>query len=373
MTQPRRPQVSPQSARQLAADHYGLRATARELPSYDDRNFLLEDSSGNRSILKVSTADQRPAVELQNSVLIHLQRQPVEFQLPRVCPASGGSSLVEVVDDAATPCVIRRLTFVAGRQMAELDQYRPELLSTLGRALGKLDKALASFDDPSAERRFEWDLRHAAQAGEHIATIPRRDHRALAEYFLLQFRTLAEPRLAGLRQSVIHSDANIHNVLVDEHGDLAGFIDFGDVVKSSLVCDPAIAAAYAMIGQEDPLATGSRLIAGYHGEVALDEEEVALLFPLLCARLTVSVILGARERRREPDNPHVGISSPAIWPLMRRLRAVSPRQAEEVFRIACGFAPGGCNPSPDQRRTPDERAVDCSGSTTKWETTDDSI
>ncbi len=337
MTPPRRPQVSPQGARQLAQEHYRLAVTVRELPAYDDRNFLLEEGSGKRSILKISTADQRPLVELQTRVLLHLAARRLTLQVPQVLPTYRGSWLAEFDDDGGAPCLLRRLSFVAGHPMDSLGQYRAEFLSTLGRCLARLDGELAEFHHPAAQRDFEWDLRRAGQARHHLAAIPTPEDRSLAAFFLTRFDQLAEPRLAGLRQSVIHSDASAHNVLVDERGQLAGLIDFGDVMTSCLVCEPASAAAYAMLGQDDPLAAAGHLIAGFHGACPLTEEEIAVLYPLLCARLSVSVILGARERQREPDNPHVGVTSPAIWPVLRRLREVSARQAEKRFRSACGL------------------------------------
>ncbi len=76
------------------------------------------------------------------------------------------------------------------------------------------------------------------------------------------FRRQVIPHLESLRHSVIHSDANDHNLLVSEVGGaphVSGLIDFGDLVHSITVADPANAAAYAMLAAEDPIAAAEEL------------------------------------------------------------------------------------------------------------------
>ena len=41
-----------------------------------------------------------------------------------------------------------------------------------------------------------------------------------------------------------------------------------------LVAEPAVAAAYALLGQEDPLAAAAAVVAGYHAAFPLEEEEI---------------------------------------------------------------------------------------------------
>ena len=59
-----------------------------------------------------------------------------------------------------------------------------------------------------------------------------------------------------LRRSLIHHDANTHNVLVSSldpaKAEIAGLIDFGDLVVTETVFEAAIAATYAALESEDP-------------------------------------------------------------------------------------------------------------------------
>ena len=93
------------------------------------------------------------------------------------------------------------------------------------------------------------------------------------------------------------------------------------------------------MGESDPLQAAARVVAGYHGGFPLREEELALLLPLIGARLAVSVVNSALVRRRKPDDPYVTISEAPAWDALERLDEVHPRLAHCVFREACGLPP----------------------------------
>ncbi len=54
---------------------------------------------------------------------------------------------------------------------------------------------------------------------------------------------------------------------------VVGIIDFGDMVHSWTVADPAVAVAYAMLDAADPLATAEAIVRGYQAEHPLRDEE----------------------------------------------------------------------------------------------------
>ena len=116
-------------------------------------------------------------------------------------------------------------------------------------------------------------------------------------------------------------------------------IDFGDMLLSKVVCEPAIAAAYALLGKRDPLAAAAQVVAGYHSAFPLTEAEIALLFPLIRARLAVSVTNSAQRKLAEPDDPYITISEAPAWAALAQLDAIHPRFAHYTFRHACGLPP----------------------------------
>ncbi len=62
------------------------------------------------------------------------------------------------------------------------------------------------------------------------------------------------PRYVQCRVGTIHGDLNDYNIIATTDGrDVASFIDFGDIVKSYIVNDIAVCAAYFMLKKEDPI------------------------------------------------------------------------------------------------------------------------
>ena len=51
-----KPDFTPDEAARLARRYFGLAASARELPSERDQNFLLQMADGERYVLKVANA-----------------------------------------------------------------------------------------------------------------------------------------------------------------------------------------------------------------------------------------------------------------------------------------------------------------------------
>jgi 4-aminobutyrate aminotransferase-like enzyme len=151
----------------------------------------------------------------------------------------------------------------------------------------------------------------------------------------------AAPLLPGLRRGVVHHDANDYNVLVGPASargrEITGLLDFGDMLETWIVAEPAVAAAYAMLGQRNPLAAAARLVAGYHAAHPLTDAELDVLFHLMRARLAVSVALSAHRRVAEPENEYLTISEAPAWEALERLASVSPRLAAYTFRAACGL------------------------------------
>jgi 4-aminobutyrate aminotransferase-like enzyme len=115
-------------------------------------------------------------------------------------------------------------------------------------------------------------------------------------------------------------------------------IDFGDLVESHPICDLAVACAYGLLHQDDPLTTAGDIVAGYYEQFPLTEDEIALLFPLICMRLSVSVTNSAIRKRTE-DDPYIVISEQPAWEALGRLRHIHPRFAHYAFRDACGLEP----------------------------------
>ena len=124
-------------------------------------------------------------------------------------------------------------------------------------------------------------------------------------------RALGQLDWTSLRPGVIHGDANDHNVLASA-GRMTGLLDFGDMVHSAIVCDLAVALAYAMLGERDPLAAAGAVIRGYHRHNPLNRSEQLALDVLVRARLAASLCYAAHNKIREPDDPYQVVSEAGV-------------------------------------------------------------
>src|SRR5215470_15222469 len=316
--------VMPAEASRLTDEVYGLEATARALPGEYDDNFHLTAADERAFVLKVMHPAREPSfLDLQCKALVHLAERAPQLPLPRVLPSCRGELFSETTAADGSKRLVWLLSFLKGTVLAEVRPHAPELLRDLGRFLGEMDAALQSFEHPAAHRELKWDSSRAAWIREYIQAIEGAERRALVEKFLELYESEVVPRLPGLRRSVIYGDANDHNVLVTDPWPqprkVAGVIDFGDMHYGLTVSEAAIAAAYAILRKADPLKAATEVAAGFQDAFPLQEEEVAVLFPLIAARLAVSVTNSAHRKKAIPDDAYVTVSEDPAWNALQQL------------------------------------------------------
>ncbi len=337
------PQFTKSNAIRLAAELYGINATAEPLPSERDCNFRLTSEAGETYVLRISNHEEpREILELQNHVFEHLAEHAPSVTVQRLIPALDGKLMTEASGSDGRRHAVRLMSWLPGKVLANSRPHSIELMRDLGAALGEIDRALISFDDPAADRKFKWDLRHPHWIRDLLDHIAQPERRALVERRLNEFEKRVEPVLGSLRRSVIHADANDYNVLVgtkDGRRTIIGIIDFGDLIRTATVCEPAIAATYAMLDKPDPIEIAAAIVGGYHRQLRLDEKELEVLFPLILTRLCVSVANSAFQQKEHPENEYLVISEKPAWRLLERLDGISSDYAHFRLRAACGLEP----------------------------------
>jgi 4-aminobutyrate aminotransferase-like enzyme/Ser/Thr protein kinase RdoA (MazF antagonist) len=327
------PRFEREAAARLARTFFGLEADASPLPSERDQNFLLQTAEGKRFVLKIANATEaHDMLDAQNAALLHLAHTGVT---PQVVAAQSGETIVRTEDGYA----VRLLSWLRGEPLGTRARSSA-LLEDLGFRLGQIASALASFDHPAAHRRFHWDLALAHETiAEHSPLIADARLRDLVVRVAGYVRYRDEETLGRARRSVIHGDANNYNVLVDESDShVTGLIDFGDMVYSYSVAEPAVAIAYAVLDQEAPLDVARAVVRGYHAAHPLTEDELSVLFGLVQLRLCVSASLAAHQQRQRPDDEYLAISQSPLRRMLPVLAAVHPDTAEDALRDACGFS-----------------------------------
>ena len=335
------PVLAKSDAERLAREIYGLSAAARALPGEYDDNFLLEASDSRRFVLKVMHPVREEAfVDMQCQALRHLAERAPQLPLPRVVSTTEGPLFARVGLEDGSQRLVWLLTFLPGKTLAQVRPHSTELLASLGRFLGEMDLALKEFAHPAAHRELKWDVAQTLRGRELLSHIENGTRRALAAKFLDLFESQAAPRFGHLRSAVIYGDANDHNVLVASGWPqrVAGVIDFGDMHHGFLAGEAAIAAAYAMLGEKDPIGAACAVLSGYHRVFPLQGEEIAAFYALTCGRLAFSVANSAHRQKLVPDDAYVTVTEEAAWDVLERLATVSPRLAHYRFREACGFS-----------------------------------
>ncbi len=329
------PRFSVADAQRLAKEYYGLAAEVESLPSERDQNFRLRAAGGAQFVLKIANAGEAfEILDLQNKAVHWLEKAAIGLEWPRILRTVSGNEIVPIEGNNGQAHFLRVLTWIDGHCWADVKPHRPELLGSLGRALAQMDTALAGFAHTAAQRGHYWDLRHADLARLH--------------YDLLSpvQRDVVEPLIDAsesldwdaLPASVIHADANDYNVLVDSRGThVVSILDFGDMVRTATICELAVALAYVMLDEQDPIAAAAQVVAAYHAVRPLSEAEVDALDILAATRLAMSVCYAAYQTRRAPDNDYLNISNGPAWALLKRLRDFPAGWAREVFRRACGI------------------------------------
>jgi 4-aminobutyrate aminotransferase-like enzyme/Ser/Thr protein kinase RdoA (MazF antagonist) len=331
------------AAVRLAHDLYGLDVAAHPLPGEHDRNFRLLANNGAQYVLRIAHADEDPALlDLQIQALDRIAARAPDLAVQRVVPTIHGEPVTRVVASDGSQHLVRLMTFLPGRLLADSRPHTPDVLEALGRTLATIDRALLDLEHPAADRVLKWDLLQAGWASGYLESVADLRRRAKVRHVLGHFEKRLLPQLTTLRRSIIHNDANDYNVLVAQGGPGGpgvAVIDFGDMLRTATVAEVAIACAYVMLDKPDPLAAAADVVRGYHSILPLEARELAVLFDLIRTRLAVSVINSSHQQTIDPENTYLQISSRPAWALLKKLESVVPAWAEAAFRHACGMEP----------------------------------
>jgi len=328
---------------QIVQDIFNIKGFAKQLPGEIDLNFLITTSGNEKYVLKVEgTARSLNNLQLQNETLRHLSQKDIPVQLPQVIANKNGSTITEFTTKNEEQVYLRLLTWVEGRLFAKVNPHTRQLLESLGTTCGHLCNGLKDFEHEGAHRYFKWDSSNANWIKKHLDVFDQQEKKELVQYFLDLFQKEVSPLLPALRKSINYNDANDYNVLVNrnlENPQIAGVIDFGDTVYTHTINEVAIAAAYALMDKADPLESACSIVKGFHKIFPITEEECKVIFPLIAARLIISVTVSAINQKAEPDNPYLQISAKPAWVLLKKLRQISPALAHYTFRSICGYEP----------------------------------
>ncbi|UCD97149.1 MAG: aminotransferase class III-fold pyridoxal phosphate-dependent enzyme [Candidatus Bathyarchaeota archaeon] len=321
---------------EILRDHYGIEnANLQQLDS-DGRklNYLVSTSQGQKFVFKQykTKLGLQEYLDAENQIL-QLLTKHVPYAFPEPQRNLNGEFITNIEHGKKLG---RLLTFIKGRFLSEVN-HSTRLFHSIGSFLAEMDQALTSFRHPAIEaRQLDWDLQHCLDNQRLAIYIEELQRRKLVDYFFLQFRETVLPEIRSLRKSTIHADVNDWNLIVRK-GQVAGIIDFSDVVYSPLINELAVTVTYAILGKQEPIKWACYIIEEYTKVLPLEDKEVALLYYLIAARLCTSVCISAYNKKQYPDNKHLTVSEKPAWDMLERWITISPIQATKNFRHAAGF------------------------------------
>ncbi|WP_420101663.1 phosphotransferase [Bosea sp. (in: a-proteobacteria)] len=332
------PQLDEAAAERIAAEHYGLVGRASSLVGEKDSNFRLALGDGRLFFLKVLSPGEDPAVSNMHSrALMHVERTAPELPLPRIVPALSGCEDFRLTVAPGDVRTVRMTTFSAGRAQSA-GARTPAQSRALGALLGRLQAALSGFSHPAAEHETSWDMAHAGLLRPILETWPDPAERTRLAAVLGAFAREVEPRLSELPRQVVHNDLNGDNILVDpDRPDrISGIIDFGDMVRTALLFDVAIGAAYQLGTEGDILAPAAAFLEGYASVSSLSEIEIALLPLAIQTRMAMRILIPAWRAERFPERcAYIMRNSRSVWSQFAQLDAVGPTAVAARLAAAC--------------------------------------
>lgn len=335
-------------ARSIVKSIYGMDSTAHPLAGERDLNFRIDISGKARFVLKVMHPGcDRALIDMQCKILDELDNN-ADLATPSVQPVQGADRIAHV-DWGEEQRLAWMISYQSGTLMSQIAPLQPLELSDLGGAIGRLSLALEHFDHPALGRQLSWNLTAAGEHRQSVALVDA-DIRAAVEQALEQFELHWSAALAERPTQAIHNDINDHNVLLHrgppaDHGTtrvgasvIAGIIDFGDAARQPVVCELAIACAYAAMDQDDAVAACCHVIRGFCAQRQLDAADIALLLPLIKARLAVSLCVSSRRRAAGDTDPYAAVSHKTAKALLNALETGHADIATLRFRQAAGLA-----------------------------------
>jgi Ser/Thr protein kinase RdoA (MazF antagonist) len=293
---------------EIARSQFGIDGKATPLPGYTDSNARIDSGTGESYLLRVVADPNFVTIDFIHSVMKTATKTSYTTPLPVRVP--DGASHRPLGDGS----VALLYTWVDGMTF-EASGRPPNAAFSIGRTAAEMVLTLDSMDTTYQQPDRHWDLLSASETiRAHANLVSGAHRRALIEQVLLRLRILD---LDDLPKQAIHNDLNEGNILISDD-QVVGVIDFGDTTHTIRIGELAIACAYAMLDQDDPMSVGRNIVSGYRSLLDTQERESSCLFDLILARLATSLCMGARRMEQRALSHE---AADMTWDLLDRLLA----------------------------------------------------
>ena len=318
----------------ILREGYGIEGELHRFTSERDQNMRVSTDDGT-FLFKICNTDEDPEViDLQIAALHQIAQRDPDLPVPRALPTLNGAETGLVAGPDGRRHYVRLMTYVPGdmiRRHPEADTHA--LRRDTGATLARLDLALRGLFHPASNQQHPWKMSAIADLLPYTEHISDSDARTMAAAIIQKLRDFVLPVTATLRHQIVHQDAHTGNLLIDPANptEIAGIIDFGDMVHAPLIMELAVAADLHGRPEEasDSLLD---LVVGYDGVLPLETEEVEVLVDLALGRLAMTATIAAARAALFPeDDAYIG-NEEALWADMERALQAAPDLRRNLHR-----------------------------------------
>ena len=335
-----KPVFSEAEAVKLSQTHFGISGTASSLTSERDANFRIRTDDGASYVLKIANpAEEALVTNLQTMALLHIAGKDPDLPVQRISPSLAGRHEEILTDSDGRPMILRLFSYLEGEPLHLVPRNAAQRRN-LGAHLARLTRALGDFSHVATHHDLQWDIKHAHRLWQLLPHVEAGEKRRLVERVLRNFDDFAGPAMPNLRTQFVHNDLNPYNVLVgkNDHSQIAGILDFGDMVWTPLVNDLAVASSYQLALEGNPLADAAEFIGAYHQVLPLEGIEIDLLYDLIGARMATTICIASWRAARYPENrDYILRNAPRAWAGLEGFTELPREAAQEQLRRACGI------------------------------------
>ncbi|XP_067665028.1 hydroxylysine kinase-like [Haliotis asinina] len=329
MSDSRRPYVTRDQVEDILVSLYHHKPTTiTELPSFMDRNFLVETATFDRCVLKITNPDESTNdAKLKALVEVTLILHTKGFLCPVHLPNIHGNMFIKrgfpvpLQDSPHEDCCIRLLTYLPGQPLDTcFPLHHKQTYFMLGVLLAEMHDVLKDFPTCclQVEKDNRWIAENAGILEDYLLTTQEDDIRDIASIVLGDFQRKLSAKQGFLQKGVIHGDLNMANIivktqlpgfqLVDYREDgkkLFGIIDFNEVCYTYRVADVAQLIFGAMqksnAGQQEVLRIGGHVISGYLSIRALSASDLEMLYDFMLLYSCQIVLFGEHSIRNQKN------------------------------------------------------------------------
>jgi len=322
------------------ADCFGIQGVYTRLDGYQDINYLITTPDQNKFVVKISDGREADFIHSQNRLLEFLSDHGFKDRIPVPLRTPGGKAAI-VSTEPRDHRIIRVFKYLEGIFLAESSPGIP-FFHDLGAFFGKLDQALEGYHDPILQcRTHEWDLSGVMELREDVQLIRDPEIRRLVQYYLMKYREEVLPVQHSLPRQLIHADGNDWNILLTDSSpassgktDIAGLLDFGDMVYAPRINELAILMAYALMGAKEVEAVYDAVLDGYKTHINLNKPEIKALPWLIAARWCQTLVMAARQEQINPGSSYHQVSVEGAKRMLKKwVRRNRVEMVEEVEMV----------------------------------------